>query len=249
MAEIGRNTKCDRCGKPWPSHKAGGKCPDGKGEFRNPQNKQAYISAQNGELTISVAHTERPYILITLDLGIPNFTVFSLKLPLVEGATSAMSDLIGEAIGVLLDEVAAFMLSMKYDKDVCVMIYAAASLCFKELTTEADTESSLPDSAQDETIKTYVGSFVLPQVFIDETYDKVVTAGVQIKRTPQYRRIEFVEHEPNKNTLGDAQRVIKMYRNRTIKTQPKPLYVIVYDQTGHPAGSILWKDQLLKKMK
>ena len=29
-----------------------------------------------------------------------------------------------------------------------------------------------------------------------------------------------------------------MYRNRSLKQQPKPLYVVVYDQLGRPTGTI-----------
>jgi hypothetical protein len=46
-----------------------------------------------------------------------------------------------------------------------------------------------------------------------------------------------------------------MYRNRTLKQQPRPMFVVVYDQAGRPAGAVQvgpgknFKNELLRQMK
>jgi 8-oxo-dGTP pyrophosphatase MutT (NUDIX family) len=140
-------------------------------------NKQAYLSPAAGMLDISVIRDARPYAVISLDLGIPNFTVFSLKFPLVEDKSTAMSELVAEAVHTLLDEMSAFMLSLNFEQNVIVGIYAAVLTCFKGMTGEADTNKSLSPISKDPTVKTFEGTFKLPMEFVNETYSKVVTAS------------------------------------------------------------------------
>src|SRR5208337_4742514 len=53
---------------------------------------------------------------------------------------------------------------------------------------------------------------------------------------------------------NDTARVIRMYRNRSVKNQPKPMYVIVYDALGRATGTIPigpgknFKNELLKRL-
>src|ERR1700728_4498683 len=101
--------------------------------------KQAYVSPPNGVLEITVIRDAQPRVTLNLDLGIPNFTVFSMKLPLVEDQPKAMSGLIAEAVHVLLDEVAAFMMSVEYTEEMCVQIYATVLAAFKGMSNEADS--------------------------------------------------------------------------------------------------------------
>src|SRR5271166_53000 len=100
--------------------------------------KQAYISSPNGELNITIVRNERPEVTLTLDLGIPNFTVFSLRFPCVEEKPQGMQEMVAEGVRALLDEVASFMISMNYDQDVIVKLYATALKSFSDMTNEAD---------------------------------------------------------------------------------------------------------------
>jgi hypothetical protein len=216
--------------------------------------KTAYVSPPHGELVLTIIRDANPRIQLGLDLGIPNFTVFSMTLPLAEGQPGAMSQLIAEAVHVLLDEAAAFMLSMEYEEKVIVNIYATVLAAFKGMSTEADPAKEQSATGQDPTVSTYEGTFDIPMDFINETQRKVVTgAAKKIKHQPPVRHIELT-HSPRERTKpSDTARVIRMYRDRSIKQMPKkPMYVVVYDNMGRPAGTIAigpgknFKNELLK---
>src|SRR5271170_8459369 len=78
--------------------------------------KTAYVSPELGALDITMIRDGNPRVTIALDLGIPNFTVFSMTFPLAEGAPREMSELIAEAVSILLDEVATFMMAQEYER-------------------------------------------------------------------------------------------------------------------------------------
>src|ERR1700739_1607065 len=213
--------------------------------------KHAYLSPATGTLDISVIRDARPYVLISLDLGIPNFTVFSLKFPLVEDKPNSMSELVAEGVHTLLDEMSAFMISTNYLQEVIVQIYAAVLACFKSLTGEADTNKTMSPISKEPTVKTFEGTFKLPISFINETQDKVVTAaGKTIQRPPVHRHLELTYDKPAKTNVNDARTVIRNYRGRSLKTQPNPMYIIVYDMMGKARGTIPlggnFKNDLLK---
>jgi hypothetical protein len=318
--------------------------------------KTAYLSSMNGELNITIVRAERPEVTLQLDLGIPNFTVFTLKFPCVEDNPQGMQEMVTEGIRALLDEVSSFMLSMEYEQDVIVKLYAAVLQCYKDMTNESDTQSQFSDVSRDPTIKTYEGTFKMPISFIDETQKRVVTgalnrydlwaivngqveifknadlnkrfghvawfsklglptsggmfdsiprgdarispsglitigessegqwwtgdeeflsqvvsafereypqahvvtrkyagSGKLIQRAPAYRHLELLTKKPDKNDLGDVARVIRQYKSRSLKTQPKPLYVVVYDQRGKPSGTLSlgnnFRNKLFQMMK
>ena len=48
--------------------------------------KTAYVSPPHGALDITIIRDAQPRVTISLDLGIPNFTVFSMNLPLAEAS-------------------------------------------------------------------------------------------------------------------------------------------------------------------
>lgn len=212
--------------------------------------KKAYISPPSGVLEITVVRDKEPYCTITLDLGIPNFTVFSLKMPIVQNRIVDQTALIAEALGALLDEMSAFMISLQYEEQVIVRIYALVLATFQEMSPEAKTGDQ--GVAADDTVVTYQGSFPMPPEFVNETQKKVVTAAAVIKRLPAQRRIELTMLKPNKIDQNDVEKVIRQYRGKTFKTQPKPMYVIVYDQKGRPTGTLSlgpnFRHNLLKKV-
>jgi 8-oxo-dGTP pyrophosphatase MutT (NUDIX family) len=184
-------------------------------------------------------------ITIALDLGIPNFTVFQLKLPVAEHDAKGMSGMVAEAVHVLLDEVAAFMISMNYEESVIVTTYATVLVCFKGLVNETyrdekQDEEEPPRSTVglDTTIKTFVGTFKLPMAFINETQDKVVTAATYVQRMPPVRRLELSYTKMPEVQPADVAKVIRQFRNKGLHHQPNPLYVVVYDQKGRASGTI-----------
>ena len=217
--------------------------------------KFGYVSPPHGELNLTVIRDARPTVILTVDLGIPNFTVFSLKYPLVEGEKRAMSELTVEALNVLNDEIIAFMLSLGYEEEVCVQICATILSCFKSLSIHNDTQANLPEVGHDDSITTYEGTFTMPQSFVDETYKKVVTAATTIKRLPTQRNLELTHLPPQRQTIGDAARVVRMFRNVSLRNQPQPLYVMVYDQKGRSRGVVdvtspnNFKNQILQNLR
>jgi hypothetical protein len=216
--------------------------------------KVAYISPPEGELTITLIRDANPRVSILLDLGIPNFTVFSMTLPLAEGQPKEMSGLIAEGVHVLLDEVASFMMAMEYEEMVIVNIYAQVLATFKTMSGESDPQKEQDPAGQDPTIKTFEGTFAIPMDFINETQKRVVTAK-KIERPVKVRHVQLTYSPKEKIKPSDTARVIRQYRNRSLKQQPKPLYVIVYDQMGRATGTIPigpgknFKNELLKAMK
>jgi hypothetical protein len=341
--------------------------------------KNSYVSPPEGVLEITVIRDANPRVEIALDLGIPNFTVFSLKLPLVEDEPRAMSGLIAEAIHALLDEVAAFMVSTEYSNEIAVQMYATVLAAFKGMSGESDSAKEQDRLGSDPVVKMFVGTFQLPMAFVNETQAKIVTAAAdsslkklnkekdgilndtrrrelfadaaaskwaepeskelsdyqhekiqalldasaahfgaeplfeddlyderskwnaaksdmeaatrfrqkgeyaraanleaaalldvsraiiyahrlpsstaatKIQRSPKVRHIELTYSPKPKTTVDDAARVIRQYRNRSLRQQPNPMFVIVYDRAGKPTGTISlgpqFKNQLLKSMK
>ena len=200
--------------------------------------KTAYVSPPHGALDITLIRDANPRVTISLDLGIPNFTVFSMQLPMAEGQPNAMSELIAESVHVLLDEVATFMMAMEYDEQVIVELYATVLATFKSMSTEADSAKEQDVTGQDPTVSIYEGTFDIPMTFINETQKRVVTAATKIMRQPKVRHLELTYSPKEKTKPSDTARVIRQYRQRSIKTQPKPMYIIVYDQMGRATGTI-----------
>lgn len=144
--------------------------------------KSAYISPQQGVLELNVIRDANPRVTLSLDLGIPNFTVFSMTLPLVENQPRSMSELMAEAIHVLCDEVANFMLAMDYAQEVIVQTYGTVLNCYKGMSKETDTDKTQGSLTEDDFVKTFTGTFNLPQSFVNETQNRVVTAAARISQ-------------------------------------------------------------------
>lgn len=150
--------------------------------------KTAYVSPPHGVLEIAIIRDANPRVTIALDLGIPNFTVFSMNLPLAEGEPRAMSELIAEAVNVLCDEVASFMMAQQYEEPVIVKMYQTVLSAFKSMSTEADTAKEQDAAGQDPTVQIYEGTFDIPMDFINATQEHVVTGAVKDKDFQQWFR-------------------------------------------------------------
>jgi hypothetical protein len=215
--------------------------------------KNSYVSPPTGILEITTIRDANPRVSLNLDLGIPNFTVFSMKIPLVEDQPKAMSGLIAEAVHALLDEVASFMLSVEFSEEIIVQIYATVLAAFKGMSSEADSSKEQDETGADPTVKTFEGTFNLPMSFVNETQKKVVTGATKIKRAPKVRHIELTYSPKPKTTVDDTARVIRQYRSRSLKQQGRPMYVIVYNMQGKPTGTLAigpgFKNRLLQLTK
>lgn len=214
--------------------------------------KTAYVSPPMAEMYITIVRDANPTVVISLDVGLPNYLPhFEIKFPLVEDGGPRFAAVIREAVEALLDEVMRFMATMSYDQDVQVQLYAAALACLAGMTMEDEADAAMPEYTRDDVVKTYEGRFPIPKTFIDETQDRVVTAATHVERKPQVRRIELTKLPPPKITTGDVERIVRMYKNRSLKMQPKPMYIVVYDTFGKPTGVMPvpnpWKNNLLNK--
>jgi 8-oxo-dGTP pyrophosphatase MutT (NUDIX family) len=195
------------------------------------ETKTSYLSPASAVLEVSAVRSLEPSASITLDLGIPNFTVFSVKFPLPEDKR-AFPELAGEALGVMLDEMTAFMLSMGYRQGVIAKVYALAMECYKGMQGQEASGEREP------TIGTVRGEFPLPTEFVNETQKQVVTAGKEVRRMPVRRRMEFVPERPARPSKSDVLKAIRRYRFQSIKNTPRPLYLVVYDNMGNPKGTL-----------
>jgi hypothetical protein len=70
---------------------------------------------------------------------------------------------------------------------------------------------------------------------------------------PKVRHVELTVMKPQKTTVEDVGKVIRQYRGRSLKTQPKSMFVVVYDQRGKPTGTLSlgpnFRNNLLKSVK
>jgi 8-oxo-dGTP pyrophosphatase MutT (NUDIX family) len=197
-------------------------------------NKTAYISPTFATLEVSAMHTGlSPTASIVLDLGIPKFTTFSIKFPIPE-ETQAFQQVASEALGVMLDEMTAFMISVGYKKEVIAKIYALTLACYKDLVANDHPENR----EKDPSIGSVRGEFQIPADFINETQRYVVTAGKKVDRSPRQRRVEIVPKRPVNPSKNDVLKAIRRYRFQSIKSQPFPLYLVVYDNMGQPKGTL-----------
>jgi hypothetical protein len=212
------------------------------------QAKTAYLAPRAAELTVTVNRAAQSEVQISLDLGIPNFTVFSISFPINNATPQEVASYIEQGLDAMLNEVAAFMVTMKYSEEETAKILAAAQKCFDQMNLESASDADMKD--RDDAIRMYEGYFELPMSFAEETLQRVVTAAT-ITRPPRARRIELKVLKPQ-DKANDPARIIQMYKNRTLKTAPRPFYVVVYDQLGRGAGTLKlprnWESRLLKRM-
>jgi len=139
--------------------------------------KTAFISPRDAELTIAIDQGTRSNVTIGLDFGIPNFTQFTITVPITGLEAEAISAYCRQAFGALIDDVSAFMVSLKYDEDAVVDVLSLAEVCFHELTGKDATDAGMSDP--DPNLRVYEGSFKMPEKFVEETFKKVVTAAVK----------------------------------------------------------------------
>src|SRR5208282_1256069 len=191
--------------------------------------KTAYVSPPLAELYITIIRDANPTVVLSFDVGMPNYLPhFDLKFPLVQdGGGAKMAALVREALGVLLDEVMLFMQSMGYDREIQVQLYAAALACFETIEMASEADAAMPEYTRDDIVKTYEGRFPMPSAFVEETQKRVVTAATKIERVPVNRRIELTKLSPNKTNTYDVEKMIRLYRNRSITQQPHRLFVMV----------------------
>ena len=135
------------------------------------------------------------------------------------------------ALQALAEEVLAFMLVTGYHEDKAKEIFAKILMAYEEI-------KATPCATDDGGSLDYEAEIPLDEGFINETQKNIITAAIQ-RNAPVNRSIkkmEVVRPVKKDRAINDAKRVIQKYRNRSLKSQPHPLYMIVYNFQGQPVG-------------
>jgi len=194
--------------------------------------KQSYLSPAAATLELSVVRNAQPFASIVLDLGIPKFTVFSIKFPLPP-ETASFPQVASEALAVMLDEMTAFMISTGYDKKTIAEVYALALSCYQDMISRKQ------QNEMDPALGSVRGEFPIPMEFVNETQRQIITASNhKVNRVPRERKLEFVPARPTKPSKNDILKAIRQYRFQSIKNQPYPMYLVVYDNMGNAKGTL-----------
>jgi hypothetical protein len=211
--------------------------------------KTAYLSPKDAELTVTIDMTTRKQVTISLDLGIPRFTRFAITIPVEDLEGDAVLEYAQQAFSAMLDEILAFMLSLNYDRERMVEFTRLAEGCFAGINLEDATDHGM--NSTDPNVRMYEANFEIPVDFIEETHQRVVTAGSVVRRLPEKREIQLTKIKTNPID-GNAARAIRLYKNRALKSTPRPFYVVIYDQMGRTRGAIPlatnWESKLLKRV-
>jgi len=166
---------------------------DGKFATVTPQRKKtAYLSPKEAELTIVTDQGSHPRATVLLDLGIPNFSAFALTFPIDGLPGPDLAAYMEDAFEAMLDEVAAFMISLKYEDSEILTIFDLARKCYRSIAFKDASDATMPDL--DPHVRMYEGHFEIPPEFVDQTYAKVITAAVEeapvtdVTETPEFKR-------------------------------------------------------------
>lgn len=206
------------------------------------ESKTAFVSPVNAELTVAIDGGSRPKVTISLDLGIPNFTRFAISVP-IENLSNEQIDLFcRQAFEALLQNIAAFLISMKYSEDQTAEALAAAESAFMELGGEDASDAGMPD--QDRNLRMYEVNFALPEAFIDQTRDRVVMASA-VRRTPEVREIQLIPMEQVTPT-GTPAAGIEFFLDQSTKNTPRPFSVQVLDFPVERTKPGAWQSRLLR---
>lgn len=190
--------------------------------------KTAHISPNLGILELTLMAQERPQALLTLDLGIPNWPVWNLRVPMDSEDGERILDM---SLQALAEDVLNFLLVMGVNDKVAQDTYSKILMAYqlaKEQPAENDGDS----------VSYRAGLEISPE-FIEETHKSIVTAANSKRTQPAQkpvRKMEVVRPAQKPKALQDAKQIIQKYRNRSLKGQPRPMYLLVYDYNGKPVG-------------
>lgn len=190
--------------------------------------KLSHISPDIGILELTLMAMERPQALLTLDMGIPNWPVWNLRVPMDNVDGEKILDM---AVQAMAEDVLQFLLVMHVSEDVSKETFSKILMAYeliKGQNAENDGDSS-----------TYRAGLEISPEFINETHSAIVTAAAKRNQPAtgkSVRRMEVIRPVPKTRALQEAQQVIKKYRNRSLKGQPRPMFLLVYDYNGRPVG-------------
>jgi len=151
-----------------------------------PPSKTAFLAPKEAELTVSIDMGARPKVTLSLNLGIPTMTRFAISVPVDGLDNAAIESYSRQAFDALLDDTAAFLLSLKFEEARIAEVIQAAHKCFENLSEKDASDAGM--TSPNKGLIMYEGHFPLPPAFVDETRSKVITAAkVDITQTPGFK--------------------------------------------------------------
>jgi hypothetical protein len=193
--------------------------------------KTSYISPDTAQLEITLISQGRPEALVSLDMGIPQWPVWSIRVPMddEDGET-----ILNMAVQAMAEDLLFFLLSMEFDEELAKSLFAMVMLGYDKV--------KIIEPGMDGDSASYRVDIPLDEVFVKEVHKTIITAAAtkrnntSVKPIRPVRRMEMVRQIPKGKALTDAQRIIQKYKNRSLKGQPRPLFILVYDTNGRPIG-------------
>lgn len=202
--------------------------------------KQAFLLSEQGVCNIYFVRDQNPRIQWLIDLGIPNFSVFMLELPIPEDNPSHVEIIFNEGMALLLDQIKVFLEQHEFGDDAGVLKAIVKAV----RSTDIDYGST-------ELLYGYEILFPLTTDFYNKVMDRLVRQKVAsrdmdisnaVHKGPQIggRYVSDWESrvvkQKDQKALQDAKKIIDRYKNTIYKNTPGPLYVVMYDRAGMPRG-------------
>ena len=210
--------------------------------------KQAFLLSEQGVANIYFFRDANPRIQWLIDLGIPNFTTFSLVLP-IPGENPHHTEIIfHEGLAVLLEQIKAFMVQVEFGDDGGVINSIVRSIKAIEI-----------DFYNTEPMLAYEILFPLSNEFYRNVMNRLVRQKVASKemdiaaavwKGPRVGERYVGAHEgqmmrdleakkikkKDQQAFEDAKKMIDRYKQTLYKNTPGPMYVMLYDRFGKPRG-------------
>jgi len=215
---------------------------------RSPSMKQAFLLSEQGVANIYFFRDANPRIQWLIDLGIPNFTTFSLVLP-IPGENPHHTEIIfHEGLAVLLEQIKAFMVQAEFGDDGGVINSIVRSIKNIQI-----------DFYNTEPMLAYEILFPLSNQFYHNVMNRLVRQKVASKemdiaaavwKGPRIGERYVGAHEgqmmrdleakkikkKDQQAFEDAKKMIDRYKQTLYKNTPGPMYVMLYDRFGKPRG-------------
>lgn len=194
--------------------------------------KLSYISPDCGTLELTLSSLERPQGIISLDMGVPNWPAWNIRVPVDAEDANLILDM---AFQAMAEDFLYFLISLGFEEDLAKSTFALVLLAWENIKSQDFPE-------MDGGSASLLAPVPLDQVFVEEIHRTVVTAspikrkGPAIPAKKQVRRMEVVRQVGPTKALNEAKQIVQKYRNRSLKGQPRPMYLLVYDFNGKPIG-------------
>jgi hypothetical protein len=186
--------------------------------------KTAFVQEKYGIFTISISREAHPIAQLIVDLGIPNFSIFSMTVPIEPDDKAQTTVIIMRAFEVLVEQIKVFLGENEFESDGGIIDSLITSIDEAKLNIELSGPSFM-----------YEVPFAVGNEFHSAVAERFCGrakfAGKPENLFEKYRK-EIKDERP----IDDARKVINRYKNNLYKTNPGPMYIMMYDRFGKPSG-------------